>query len=267
MIRRFAPIIGLLAALAPALAHAQTNIDQGKSAAQIFTERLRGLPQGRARACERQESSALTDFLTNITRRAATRRPRWPLTCSAEAAGSPIGAAAAKSRANAEADTPASTEEAKPSKRCRSARPSRDAKPAPSRGGRRTRLQSRKTTPLRAEQPNIADAGAGQPRGRQPRNRRSQRAEAASHRRVAEPAVARASPAAVAPAAAETPPQKPRRLQPASDRRHRPRAGEPRRRCAGAARQYSRLKTDCLRSARVAGSATFQAPRRLRAAP
>jgi hypothetical protein len=33
----FMPTIGLLAALAPAMAHAQTNLDQGKSASQIFS--------------------------------------------------------------------------------------------------------------------------------------------------------------------------------------------------------------------------------------
>ena len=37
MTRGFAPTIGLLAALAPAMAHAQTNLDQGKSASQIFS--------------------------------------------------------------------------------------------------------------------------------------------------------------------------------------------------------------------------------------
>jgi hypothetical protein len=51
---RFAPAIGLLAALAPAAAHAQVNIDQGKSAAQIFAndcaachKATRGLANGR----------------------------------------------------------------------------------------------------------------------------------------------------------------------------------------------------------------------------
>ena len=41
MTRGLAPMIGLLAALAPAMAHAQTNIDQGKTPAQIFVEALR----------------------------------------------------------------------------------------------------------------------------------------------------------------------------------------------------------------------------------
>jgi cytochrome c553 len=61
--RRLAPMIGLLAALAPAMAHAQTNIDQGKTPAQIFAndcaachKAARGLANGKS-------SGALADFL------------------------------------------------------------------------------------------------------------------------------------------------------------------------------------------------------------
>ena len=60
---RLAPTIGLVALLAPAMAHAQTNLDQGKSASQIFAAACvechkapRGLAKGR-------NSAALTDFL------------------------------------------------------------------------------------------------------------------------------------------------------------------------------------------------------------
>ena len=63
MTRGLAPMIGLLAALAPAMAHAQTNIDQGKTPAQIFIEgcsachkTARGLANGKG-------SYALTEFL------------------------------------------------------------------------------------------------------------------------------------------------------------------------------------------------------------
>jgi hypothetical protein len=52
--RRIAPTIGLLVGLAPAMAHAQTNIDQGKSPAQIFAsdcavchKATRGLASGK----------------------------------------------------------------------------------------------------------------------------------------------------------------------------------------------------------------------------
>jgi hypothetical protein len=60
---RLAPIIGLVALLCPVLAKAQTNLDQGKSASQIFANACvechkepRGLAKGRS-------ASALTDFL------------------------------------------------------------------------------------------------------------------------------------------------------------------------------------------------------------
>jgi cytochrome c553 len=60
---RLALIIGLLAGLAPTLAYAQTNIDQGKTAAQIFAtdcaechKAARGLANGK-------NSAALADFL------------------------------------------------------------------------------------------------------------------------------------------------------------------------------------------------------------
>ncbi len=63
MIRGLAPMISLLAGLAPAVAHAQTNIDQGKTPAQIFAEdcaachkAARGLANGKG-------SFALTEFL------------------------------------------------------------------------------------------------------------------------------------------------------------------------------------------------------------
>ena len=63
VIWRFAPIIGLIALLCPVAAKAQTNLDQGKSASQIFANACvechkepRGLARGRS-------ASALIDFL------------------------------------------------------------------------------------------------------------------------------------------------------------------------------------------------------------
>jgi hypothetical protein len=60
---RLAPIIGLVVLLCPVLAKAQTNLDQGKSASQIFANACvechkepRGLAKGRS-------ASALTEFL------------------------------------------------------------------------------------------------------------------------------------------------------------------------------------------------------------
>jgi hypothetical protein len=60
---RFAPMIGLVVLLCPALARAQTNLDQGKTPGQIFAtvcvechKEARGLAKGRS-------SAALADFL------------------------------------------------------------------------------------------------------------------------------------------------------------------------------------------------------------
>jgi len=60
---RLAPTIGLVALLAPAMAHAQTNLDQGKSASQIFAAacvECHKAPHGLAKG---KNSAALTDFL------------------------------------------------------------------------------------------------------------------------------------------------------------------------------------------------------------
>ncbi len=61
---RLAPTIGLVAMLAPAMAHGQTNLDQGKSASQIFAaacaECHKAAPRGLAKG---RNSAALTDFL------------------------------------------------------------------------------------------------------------------------------------------------------------------------------------------------------------
>ena len=64
MNRGFALTIGLLAALAPAMAQAQTNIDQGKSASQSFRQRLRRMPQIRRVRCAKGKSAAaVAEFL------------------------------------------------------------------------------------------------------------------------------------------------------------------------------------------------------------
>ena len=63
MTRRFAPLIGLFAVLAPAMAHAETNLDKGKSASQIFSaacSECHKSPQGLAKG---KSNSTVTEFL------------------------------------------------------------------------------------------------------------------------------------------------------------------------------------------------------------
>ena len=124
---RFAPTIGLVAVLAPAVAHAQTNLDQGKSASQIFAAACsechkapRGLANGR-------NNAALTDFLrehyTTSRDQAAALAAYVQGGRGTEPVGGPAqgkGQKPAAERAEREAPAP---EEAKPSKR--QARPSK----------------------------------------------------------------------------------------------------------------------------------------------
>ena len=90
---RLAPMIGLVAVLAPAMAHAQTNLDQGKSASQIFA--------AACAECHKAPRAWLTAgiaprsriFCASTTRPAGNRRRRLPLTCSVAAAPSLLGLA------------------------------------------------------------------------------------------------------------------------------------------------------------------------------
>ena len=63
MTRRLAPMIGLLAGLAPALSHAQTNIDQGKTPAQIFANDCAACHKGARGLARGRDSGTLADFL------------------------------------------------------------------------------------------------------------------------------------------------------------------------------------------------------------
>ncbi len=124
---RFAPTIGLVAVLAPAVAHAQTNLDQGKSASQIFAAACsechkapRGLANGR-------NNAALTDFLREHYTTSRDQAAALAAYVLGGRGTEPVGAPAqgkgqkpAAERAEHEAPTP---EEAKPSKR--QARPSK----------------------------------------------------------------------------------------------------------------------------------------------
>lgn len=109
MNRGFALVLGLLAALAPGMAYAQTNLDQGKSAAQIFASGCaechkapHGLANGRSNA-------ALTDFLGEhytTSREQAAALAAYVLSGRGSA---PIGAPASKKpadRASASAEEP-----------------------------------------------------------------------------------------------------------------------------------------------------------------
>ena len=63
MIRGFAATISLIAVLVPAIAHAQTNLDQGKSAAQIFAADCAECHKAAHGLASGKSSASLTDFL------------------------------------------------------------------------------------------------------------------------------------------------------------------------------------------------------------
>ena len=63
MNRAFALTIGLLAALAPAMARAQTNIDQGKSASQIFSNACAECHKSASALRKGKSAAAVAEFL------------------------------------------------------------------------------------------------------------------------------------------------------------------------------------------------------------
>jgi len=112
--RCFAPMIGLLAALAPALAHAQTNLDQGKSASQIFAsacaechKEAHGLSKGK-------NAAALTNFLDEHYTTNAQQAAALAAYIMGGRGGEPIGTSAGHGQKPAAQRASASTEGPKP---------------------------------------------------------------------------------------------------------------------------------------------------------
>jgi hypothetical protein len=128
VIRGFAPIIGLLAGLAPSMAHAQTNLDQGKSAAQIFAtdclechKAARGLANGKS-------SATLTDFLGEHYTTSRGQAAALAAYVLGGRGSEPIGGTAQGQNKKPVADrASASVEEPKPGKRQKQGKPDEGA--------------------------------------------------------------------------------------------------------------------------------------------
>ncbi len=209
MIRYFAPIIGLLGTLAPVLAHAQTNLDQGKSASQIFAsacaechKSAHGLSHGR-------NSSALVDFLGEhytTNRDQAAALAAYVLGGSGAA---PIGATPqGRGQKPKTEHAGVATEEAKPSKPMpkRAAR-SEDGKPESTKLRRPTHEAAKpKNDSAPSEQPSIAAPEPGQP-PRSATANRSGRKEMKVQPPPASPEPVVEHAPAVEPASTETPAQ------------------------------------------------------------
>jgi len=116
--RRLAATIGLLAGLAPAWAYAQTNIDQGKTPAQIFAAACAECHKATRALASGKNSATLTDFLQEhytTSRDQAAALAAYVLS----ARGGESGAAGAQGRGQkpAVAHTTAPAQEPKPAKR------------------------------------------------------------------------------------------------------------------------------------------------------
>jgi hypothetical protein len=223
VIRFLMAMIGLFAALAPGLAHAQTNLDQGKSAATIFASdcvECHKAPHGMAKG---KSVAQVTDFLHEhytTSREQAAALAAYVLGVRGT---EPADAAQARARKAAAEHASAATEEPKPSKRQAKQSPKADEaksantksanakpgtpKPANAKLRRPAPEQAEpKDQASRGEQPNIAEPENGQ---HEPHAAtRNRRTEPNAPEAPQEPAaLAHAPPAAdTAPAAVETTP-------------------------------------------------------------
>ena len=208
---RLAPMIGLVAVLAPAMAHAQTNLDQGKSASQIFAAacvECHKAPRGLAKG---KNSAALTDFL----RRALHDQPRtggsacrlragWPWRGARRGRsarqGSKAGGRAGRTRARPRQRKP------KPSKTPGAAVQTRGGRPYAKPSRTRSLRSSRRSNSCRANgrQRRRRGVGAGNRRRRSPRWSR-QELLARLLRLWQSPRQARRRPAEASPAPTPTP--------------------------------------------------------------
>jgi len=112
--RRLAATIGLLAGLAPAWACAQTNIDQGKTPAQIFASACAECHKATRALASGKNSSTLTDFLQEhytTSRGQAAALAAYVLSAARESG------AAQRGQKPSEAHATAPAEEPKPAKR------------------------------------------------------------------------------------------------------------------------------------------------------
>jgi cytochrome c553 len=207
VIRSLALVVGLCAALAPALARAQTNLDEGKSAAQIFAgacvechKSPHGLGKGKS-------VSAIADFLgEHYTTNHAQAAALAAYVLGGRGA-EPVGGAAQGrgQKPTAERDS-ASTEEPKPSKR----QPKQAARPEPDEGKpanarlRRTREEVKpKEEASPKEPPNIAEPESAPQGDRAATATRSRPNEPKMPEPVQEPAAV----AHVPPVTTPTPPE------------------------------------------------------------
>ena len=194
VIRRLVAMIGLFAGLVPAIGHAQTNIDQGKSPAQIFAndcgvchKAARGLAGGK-------NNAALTDFLrqhyTTGREQAASLAAYVLRGGGGEPAVRPRGRSRAAERAKASADAKPNADEPKPAKP--QGRQAAKPETKPETGASSTTEVKRDEEPAATEEP---------ARRRHPRRNRSSRGRRKEQEAAPAPSVAHEPAAAPEPSA------------------------------------------------------------------
>jgi len=195
---RLAPTIGLLLGLAPAVAQAQTNIDQGKSPAQIFASDCASCHKATRGLASGKNSLMLSAFLREHY--TASREQAAALAAYVLGAGGSDAAAQGRGQKPGQARTPG--EEAKPPLRQarQPAKPEEEAPAAakPQRPGEDDAKPEDETSP-------VAEPGSAGP-GRRPA---AGRTATRGRRKEQEPVPSREPPAAViaAPASTEPPGQ------------------------------------------------------------
>ncbi len=203
MIRRLAAMIGLFAGLVPAIGHAQTNIDQGKSPAQIFAsdcgvchKAARGLAGGK-------NNAALTEFLRQhytTGREQAASLAAYVLRggggdSGATTAGQkPTGErakASADAKTDAKADAKPSAEESKPAKpQGRQAAKPESGAPATGRLHQGDEVKRDDEQPAASEEPGAAGRHPTAARHETKRGRRKEQEAAPAPSVAPEPAAA-----------------------------------------------------------------------------
>jgi hypothetical protein len=211
--RCFAPMIGLLGALTPALAHAQTNLDQGKSASQIFASACAECHKDAHGLGKGKNSAGLTDFLREHYTTNGQQAAALAAYIMGGRGGEPIGAAAqGRGQKPAAQRASVSTEEPKPAKHQakQSAKPD-DGKPADGKPQRSTHEAAKpKDDASPGEQPGLTGpivAPEVGPHERRPTAARGHRNEPKAPQPPQEPAAIAHAPAPVVtePVPAETP--------------------------------------------------------------
>lgn len=208
MARCLPPLIGLLAALAPALAHAQTNLDQGKSASQIFASvcsECHKAPHGLASG---KSVATVTDFLHEHYTTSREQAAALAAYVLGGRGGEPIGAAAQGRGQKPAAEHAASTEEPKPTKQqARQPAKPEEGKPANAKPRHPGQEEPPKDEASRGEQPSTAGPEHGPTERQSATTGRNRRKEPRTPEGPAEPATVAHAPGAIT--TEPTPPEAP----------------------------------------------------------